>query len=211
MADNSSSNETPKRRRSSQSPKPPKGGMPIWLTTERMIIGAVVIGVLVFVAAIVINANQKNSVGDVSLDGVVAYPGLTQAHVDTAVTYDVIPPVGGPHNPVWQTCGVYNRPLINEHAVHSLEHGAIWITYQPDLPEDEVILLQSITVQTDHRLLSPYPGIDSPIILSAWGYQLKIDSADDPRLMEFINEYEQGPTTPERGATCARGFTGTAS
>jgi hypothetical protein len=185
--------------------------MPLWLTTERIIIGAVVIGVLVFIAAIVISANQKNSVGDVSLDGVVAYPNLTQAHVDTPVTYNVTPPVGGPHNAVWQTCGVYNQPLINEHAVHSLEHGAVWITYQPDLPQDEVTLLQSITVQTDHRLLSPFPGIDSPVIVSAWGYQLKLDSAEDPRLMEFINDYEQGPTTPERGATCARGFTDTAA
>ena len=210
MADNNAP-ETPRKRRStSQKPNRSNSGRPEWLTTERMIIGALAGLTVVVLAVIAFNAQQQTSPGEISTEGVVAYANLSQTHVDSPVNYEVIPPVGGPHFPNWQTCGVYNRPITDEYAVHSLEHGAVWITYQPDLAEDEVTLLQSITVQTDHRLLSPYPGIDSPIIASAWGYQLKVESADDPRLMEFLEEYEQGPTTPERGATCARGVTTTA-
>ncbi len=145
-----------------------------------------------------------------TIEGVEYFPGLDALHEDGIVEYEQNPPVGGPHNPRWQTCGVYDAPLKTEHAVHSLEHGAVWITYQPDLPAEEVEALANITRRGTHRLLSPFPGIDSPIILSAWGYQLRLESSDDPRLLEFLQEYEQGPTTPELGATCAGGETRTA-
>ncbi|MEQ8676173.1 MAG: DUF3105 domain-containing protein [Aggregatilineales bacterium] len=210
MADNNSP-ETPRKRRStSQKPTRNSSGRPEWLTTERMIIGALVVLTVVVIAVIAFNANQQNSPDVVSTEGVVAYANLSQAHVDSPVNYEVIPPVGGPHFANWQTCGVYNQPITDEYAVHSLEHGAVWITYQPDLPREDVIFLESIVAQSTHRMVSPYPGIDSPIIVSAWGYQLKLQSADDPALMDFIDEFEQGPTTPERGATCARGVTTTA-
>lgn len=179
---------------------------PAWLNTTSIIIGAIV---LVAVGTIVFAINAMISppvnVRTQLIDGVQNFPGLVASHVDGAVNYPQTPPAGGPHNPVWQNCGVYTEPLANEHAVHSLEHGAIWITYQPDLPADQVRALQDITRQSGHRLLSPYPGIDSPIILTAWGFQLRLKSADDPRLMQFILKYEEGPTTPERGAACSGG------
>jgi Protein of unknown function (DUF3105) len=146
-----------------------------------------------------------------TIEGVEYFPGLEALHEDGIVEYPQTPPAGGPHHPRWQTCGVYDAPIKNEHAVHSLEHGAVWITYQPDLPAEEIEALANLTRRGTHRLLSPYPGIDSPIILSAWGYQLKLESSDDPRLLEFLLQYEQGATTPELGATCAGGETRTAA
>ena len=126
-------------------------------------------------------------------------------HTTEPVTYPQIPPVGGVHNPAWQTCGVYSQPVANENAVHSLEHGAVWITYQPDLPAAEVEALQTLTRQSGYRLLSPYPDLPSPIIASAWGYQLQVEQADDPRLTEFIRNFEQSPRVPEPGASCSGG------
>ncbi len=55
-------------------------------------------------------------------------------HSPDPIVYPQIPPVGGIHNPTWQTCTFYDRPVSSEAAVHSLEHGAIWVTYRPDLP-----------------------------------------------------------------------------
>jgi hypothetical protein len=134
--------------------------------------------------------------------GVQVYTNLDPAHTPGEVDCPQTPPVGGPHNPVWQNCGVYTEPVKNEHAVHSLEHGAVWITYQPELDTAQVEKLAEITRQSSHRLLSPYPGIDSPIVVTAWGYQLKLTSADDPQLMAFIQQYEQSPDGPEPGAPC---------
>ncbi len=148
------------------------------------------------------SGDDSTSSSDVTLDAVEHFPGLSVQHVNGPVNYPQTPPAGGPHAPQWLTCGVYTEPVPNENAVHSLQHGAVWITYQPDLPASEVEALAAITRQSDHRLLSPYPGLPSPIMVTAWGYQLRLERADDPRLLLFIEEYEEGPTTPEPGAAC---------
>jgi len=180
--------------------------LPSWLTKERAIIGGGLILALVVVAlSLTAILNPPVDPRRVLIDGVETIAGLVAQHVNTTVDYPQTPPAGGPHNPLWQNCDVYDEPVANEHAVHSLEHGTVWITYQPDLPADQVQTLADITRRSSHRLLSPYPGIDSPIVLTAWGFQLRVERADDPRVMQFINKYEQGPTTPERGAVCSGG------
>jgi hypothetical protein len=154
------------------------------------------------------NSNNNNSndsaytgVGS-EIEGLQVYTGLSNLHVDGAVDYPQSPPAGGQHSAQLLACGVYRQPVPNENAVHSLEHGAVWITYDPDLPQDEIDTLEQLGSQTDHRIVSPYPGLRSPIVVTAWGFQLDLESADDPRLMQFINTFEEGPTTPERGAAC---------
>jgi hypothetical protein len=178
---------------------------PSWLTTERVIVGGTIAATVIVLGIIFMSSFLNNQARNTDIEGVEFFPVVGAQHVDGQVNYPQTPPVGGSHNAVWQNCGVYDKPLINEHAVHSLEHGAVWITYQPDLPAEQVARLADITRQSSHRLLSPYPGIDSPVIASAWGYQVRLDSADDPQLMQFILKYEQGPTTPEPGALCSGG------
>ncbi len=137
--------------------------------------------------------------------GVERFSGIVQGHQQGALTYPQIPPVGGVHNPAWQNCGIYAEPIANENAVHSLEHGAVWITYQPELDAEAIAALQSFVRGRRYVLLSPYEGLPSPVVASAWGVQLAVDSADDPRLAQFLGAYVQGPQTPEPGATCAGG------
>jgi hypothetical protein len=135
---------------------------------------------------------------------------LTQNHVTGTVTYPVSPPVGGNHNPVWQSCtgSVYTAAIANENAVHSLEHGAVWITYRPDLPADQIATLAAKVRGTPYLLMSPYPGLDTPVSLQAWGYQLKLDAATDPRVDQFITALRI-KAAPEPGATCSGGVTAT--
>ena len=164
-------------------------------------IGLGVLAALLVVVAVLVFSNPPTG----EIEGVVAYSNLDRGHSTEPVTYAQIPPVGGIHNPVWQNCGVYTSPVTNENAVHSLEHGAIWITYQPDLPADQVEELQTLTRQSGFRLLSPYPDLPSPVVVSAWGYQLKLDNAGDTHLNAFIEKYEQNPQGPEPGAPCTGG------
>ena len=131
-------------------------------------------------------------------------------HVAGPVAYREAPPLGGPHNVVWQNCGIYEAPVHNEHAVHSLEHGAVWITYQPGLPSDAIARLRTIA-STDYMLLSPYPGLQAPVVASAWNHQIQLEGADDPRLGQFITRYKNNPSnTPEFGAACFGGTSSTA-
>jgi hypothetical protein len=77
-----------------------------------------------------------------------AHPGaLEHQHVDGPVTYTVTPPVGGPHNGIWMNAGVYTKPIPSERAVHNMEHGAVWITYEPDLPASEVATLTAFVTK----------------------------------------------------------------
>lgn len=143
---------------------------------------------------------------DASLGDVKTYEGLTANHVETEVTYQQTPPVGGDHNAIWQNCGVYTQPLKNMHAVHSLEHGAVWITYSTTMPQDQVDRLKAYVENVPFMMLSPYTeDMGAPIALSAWGHQLKLDSVDDTKIGAFIREYKQGPQTPEPGAACSGG------
>lgn len=127
-------------------------------------------------------------------------------HVTGRVDYPQTPPVGGDHNQVWLNCGAYDVPVPSEMAVHAMEHGAVWITYQPDLPEAEVETLDEKADQT-YVVVSPWDGDDlpSPVVASAWGVQLQLDSADDPGLDAFLDAYREADSAPEPGAPCTGG------
>jgi hypothetical protein len=163
--------------------------------------GLVVLGLAAFIYFVVIPRGQP-------LEGLEKYGGLSQDHVPGVPTYPQTPPVGGPHANNWQNCGIYDQPVPSQFGVHSLEHGAVWITYQPDLPASDVQKLRDVARGNDYVLLSPWgtdPPLPSPVVASAWGLQVKLDGASDPRLAEFVRRYANGTQAPERGAICRGG------
>jgi hypothetical protein len=139
------------------------------------------------------------------VDGVVVVRAASRNHVEGSVDYDTYPPAGGDHFQVWQNCRAYDEPVLDEMAVHSLEHGAVWIAYQDDLPADQVEAIEELADADTHILASPYPDLRVPIVLTAWERQLDLDSIDDERFDQFIDAYLQGPTAPEPGVTCSGG------
>jgi len=171
------------------------------------LIGAVGLAVVAgLVLAVVLTRGNGSSTPAIA--GVKSYGNLARNHVDTTVKYAQTPPVGGNHAPVWLNCGIYDQPVKNENAVHDMEHGAVWITYQPTLATSQISTLKSQVTGKTYVDLSPYPGLPAPVVASAWGKQLTLQSASDPRLAQFISAYRQGPQTPEPGASCTGG-TGT--
>ncbi len=157
-----------------------------------------------FIVLAVVDARQKSASG--APDDVNTYDvGPAGEHTSSNVDYEQNPPAGGAHNPVWQNCGYYDKPVRNETAVHSLEHGAVWITYSPDLPQDQVTKLENIAKGQTYILVSPYSDLEFPVVASAWGKQIGLDGADDPDLESFINAYRLGPQNPEPGAVCTGG------
>ncbi|MDX6739422.1 DUF3105 domain-containing protein [Actinocorallia sp. A-T 12471] len=138
-------------------------------------------------------------------DGVTIYEGLTANHVTKDVAYGQTPPVGGDHNAVWQNCGIYGDPLKDVNAVHSLEHGAVWITYGKGLAEAQVTALRDLVRGKPYVLLSPHDGVADGIFASAWGAQLKVTDPADAKLTAFITEFAQSPNAPEPGAPCTSG------
>ncbi|MET7761988.1 DUF3105 domain-containing protein [Streptomyces sp. NPDC005336] len=139
--------------------------------------------------------------------GMTTWTGLTQTHVRGKVAYKMSPPVGGDHNQVWQNCDgdVYTKPLTKENAVHALEHGAVWVTYTDKASAKDIATLKARVEKTPYSLMSPYRDQDAPIVLNAWGNQLDIQKASDPRVAAFFKKFVQGKQTPEPGAACTGG------
>jgi Protein of unknown function (DUF3105) len=135
-----------------------------------------------------------------------SYHVLDRGHSLGRVRYDVIPPVGGTHDPIWLNCGVYTAPVRNENAVHSLEHGAVWITYRP--ADVNTAQLQQLLKRfgVDGRvLISPYPTQPAPVIVTAWGVQLRLEKTDSVRLRAFVIAHRDRAASPEPNGPCRAG------
>ena len=165
------------------------------------IAAAVVVGLLITSIVLTPQAARYTAGGEgATIEGVETFEN-TSNHVEGVVDYPQTPPAGGEHNPAWLNCGVYDQPVPNENAVHSLEHGAIWVTYDPSLSDADLETLKSLLPST-YIVLSPFDDLPSPIVLSGWNSQLQVDAADDPRIPEFLEEYWQSQNVPEPGALC---------
>ena len=188
-----------------------------------VLLGVVLLFVLIVIGGaaffIVKDKKEKSTPWDkraAAISGVVdyrsKYPTLNQPanHKGGVLTYPVSPPVGGDHNPIWQNCmgNVYTQPVPKENAVHSLEHGAVWVTYKPGLDAAQVDKLKSKVEGKDYMLMSPYTGLDANISLQAWGFQLKLDNANDPRIDQFISATRLN-ASKEPGAACSGGSSAT--
>ena len=122
-----------------------------------------------------------------AIAGVQTFPYVAPDHQARDFDYPQSPPVGGDHWPPsaggvtgWLTCGTFDTQVPDEFAVHSMEHGAVWLTYRPG--EDAAGLAALAALQPDYVLVSPYAGQSGAYGASTWGAQLFVDSPEDPRL-----------------------------
>jgi hypothetical protein len=149
------------------------------------------------------SAGAERPSGDGIAGVVVLAEDPSHDHVDGVVDYDGVPPVGGPHNERWLRCEVYDEPVPEEFAVHSMEHGGVWLTHRPDV---DAAPLAALTNQSDaareYVLVSPVDDLPSPVVAATWGASLAVDSPDDPRLAEFVRTYAGGGQGGEKGAPC---------
>lgn len=138
------------------------------------------------------------------LEGIITFGTLARDHdLEAEFENTGLPPTGGSHNPRWQNCGIYDTPVESSLAVHSLEHGAVWLTYRPDLPEAQVNELRDLVRGEAFVLMSPFPEQDADVVMSAWSTQLVIESLPSEQVEQFVNRYQgQGP---ESGASCSGG------
>lgn len=189
---------------------PKRNWTAIYIVTAAGLVAAAIIGYAVYqIHEQGLSFEQKAD----KISGIVDYrqkdPAmLTRNHVNGVVTYKVSPPVGGDHNPYYQRCAgdVYSAPIANENAVHALEHGSVWVTYDPaKLSTAQVQQLAALTKSyQDFILMSPYPNLGSAISLQAWGFQLKVNDVNDPRIKQFIQDLRINASM-EPGVPCSTG------
>ena len=162
-----------------------------------LIIGPIIIGIIALGAFAFFRLQP--------VEGTTEFGPQDRGHdVEAAFASADLPPVGGVHDPRWQNCGIYTLPLDSGPVVHSMEHGAVWITYNPELPSGDVAVLQEMVRGKTYLLLSPFPDLKNDVVASAWGVQLEVDDISDEKLEQFIDRYRGGG--PEPGAPCDGGL-----
>jgi hypothetical protein len=176
---------------------------PWGLIVATVLIVALAVGVIGY--AVSRGTKKKDAANPDKITGIQHYANLSRNHEDGVLSFPQTPPVGGDHAPIWADCTgtVYPNPIANENAVHSLEHGAVWITYKPGLPADQLDALIRLAAGQQFTFMSPYPQLTTNVSLQSWGYQPFADSASDPRVKQFVTVLRRNQkTTPEVGARC---------
>ena len=137
-------------------------------------------------------------------NGIEVYPATTNRTVKGPIQYDTRPPTNGNHDPLWQNCGFYEGPIEDRHAVHSMDHGVVWITHRPNLPARQLEALRPYS-REKYVIVSPYPGQEAPVIATSWRVQLGLNGANDPRLGQFVDQFRISELAPLSGNRCTLG------
>lgn len=154
------------------------------------------------------------AIANSGIEGLQIFADPGRGHFTGDIEYTSVVPPGGPHSPNWLLCGIYEEPVRPENALHSMEHGAAWLTYGPDLPQEDVDHLYNVVRQARSDrgealvILSPEPELEVPLVATAWRVQLELDDVYDDRLEAFLDRYQRGPFSPEPGANCTFGGIG---
>ena len=204
-------------------PPPTKSGRGMLTGIIAGVVGLALLGGLVTVGVVVYRNRDKGTTtttaptteGGDPLAGLINYRDthddwLSRDHKEGTISYPMIPPAGGVHHTRWQNCmgNIYDEQIDNGNAVHSLEHGAVWITYKPGISSSDKTQLAERIRGKDYTMLSPYPGQSTLISLQAWGYQLQLTRVDLRVIDAFIAKYRLTASI-EPGAACSGGDTST--
>ncbi|MGH2788990.1 MAG: DUF3105 domain-containing protein [Actinomycetota bacterium] len=128
-----------------------------------------------------------------------------QRHVESGVTvdYETNPPAYGRHQPSSLRCGVYGEQQPSEQFVHSLEHGAVGILYDPQQVNPETIeRLEAIVGDYPSHVLSmPFSGLErEPIAIVSWGEIMDLAEIDEAAINEYMETFRD--KGPESGQSC---------
>ncbi|MFY9227820.1 MAG: DUF3105 domain-containing protein [Candidatus Microsaccharimonas sp.] len=125
-------------------------------------------------------------------------PGIEQSdsgneHVDSNEYGGDQPPTSGPHaGPL--SWGVYDTEVRDDRVIHNMEHGGIYVSYQPSLPKDQIEKLTNLLsapfsnseFQPTKIILAPRAANKSPIMLSSWLRSEALESYDEDKVVNYI-------------------------
>lgn len=124
-------------------------------------------------------------------------PGIAQKdngrqHVQAKQYGGDQPPTSGDHaEPVpWQ---VYSQEIPDANVIHNMEHGGVYISYRPDLPQDQIAKLRALfTKPYSNPKFSPIKAVvapraanKAPIVLSSWTRSETLQSYDEAKIIDY--------------------------
>lgn len=117
----------------------------------------------------------------------------------TEDTTGVNPPVSGRHDPVPAECGTHSVKVPDANLVHTLEHGAVAILYDPkEVPLADIKKIEAIVGDyEDDVLTAPYPGLSDPIVVASWSRKMSLSEFDEDAIKQYIDRFQDTEPAPE--------------
>jgi hypothetical protein len=149
---------------------------------------AVVVGIIVVFAINVARAGFESSEDPLLGEAIASGPAVHTTDINEMEIVPGRPPTGGPHFPSPADTGIYDEPIGDGLAVHSLEHGIVWISYNPDLiSEADLEVLEDVADDLSNDvILSPRRANAMAVAAASWGRLLSLDTVDEDLLREFV-------------------------
>ncbi len=137
-------------------------------------------------------------------DAVVAqWPDEGHTHFDpgTPIVYCTKPPSSGFHYWIWGAYKTYPRPVPAGFLVHSLEHGAVVVSYKcasscPEVEKKLQAVIDALPVDKTcvepikrRVILVPDPTLDTEVAAAAWQWTYRATCVDPATLTKFVNEH----------------------
>ncbi len=143
-------------------------------------------------------------------DLVAGAPAVSATHVNGDIDYSnhSNPPTYGDHHPsdslgtdsdpgiTPRSTGIYTTEQPDEDLIHNLEHGHVWISYDPSLLSDaDIAALEQLVRDGAGNaegsgvgvILTPRPANDQAIALASWAHLQTLDSYDPSLIRDFVD------------------------
>ena len=183
--------------------------------TGPVVLGLVLVVALGLVAYVTVFAGSGGANADIPNRGdqsvisqVQTEPSSGNQHVEegSELNFSKTPPTGGTHYGSTVNAGFYEEPQPYGSLVHSLEHGAVVVYYDPaqltpEAEEDLRAYAQTYTGTWQSFIAVPNPKEDpeAAYVLTAWEKRLTMDEYDPNVVRQFTGEYlGRGPENPVR-------------
>lgn len=116
--------------------------------------------------------------------------------------YSSVPATSGTHAALVAPCGIYREEIPEMFVVHTLEHGAVVVYYNPDeVGEATLAEVEEVArTMSTHIVVAPYSIMPTPVALVAWGQLAARPSLEVEEVRSFWGEYAQ--RGPESGVRC---------
>lgn len=112
--------------------------------------------------------------------------------------YNSDPPTSGPHSAKAAACGVFRQPVPDVYQLHDLAIGVVLFQYSPTLEAVEIERIEELGRGFDDRIIvAPRPGMNAPVVATAWTTMMQLDGVDEELLRAFYDQYVGGG--PETG------------
>lgn len=165
---------------------------------------AVVVVVLGGAVLLAIDLTEPEAPPPPELEAVETFADMGTQHLapgEATPEYNSNPPTSGPHAAAPAACGVYRQPVPDVNYLHSMEHGAIVVQYDPELSQEQVVELEEIGREVGGEIIvAPRPDNPAPVALTAWTKLLLMDEVDGDVIAAFEREF--GNRSPEAAAQC---------